>query len=77
MSFSEWIIDYTVGRTMLYLICSTRPSVDLARYDLSRAKDLGIGEMCTITLRVSQMKQKTLDEFANSVDTITLVGCCA
>ena len=31
---------------MLYLICSMMPSVDLAHYRVSHAKDLGFCEMC-------------------------------
>ena len=42
---SEWIIDRTGRRTLLYLICSKIPNVDLARYGISRDKDLGILEL--------------------------------
>ena len=41
-TFSEWIIARTDGQTMLYLTRSMVASVDLARYGMSRAKDLGI-----------------------------------
>ena len=42
MCFSEWIIDRTGGQTMLYLTCTMLYSVNLARYRVSGAKDLGI-----------------------------------
>ena len=38
-SFSEGIIDFIGAQTMLYLICTTITSVDLAHYGVSRAKD--------------------------------------
>ena len=31
---------------MFYLTCNMMPSVELARYGVSRAKDLGVWEMC-------------------------------
>ena len=31
---------------MLYLTCNTMPSADLARYGVSRVKNLGTWEMC-------------------------------
>ena len=33
MSYSEWIIDRTGGRTMIYLTCIMISSVDLACYE--------------------------------------------
>ena len=39
--FSEWIIDRTSGQTMLFLTCSTIPSVDLACYGVPCVKGLG------------------------------------
>ena len=38
-SLSEGIIDRTDAQTMLYLTCTTIPSVDLAHYEVSRAED--------------------------------------
>ena len=45
-SFSEKIIDRTDGETMLYLSCTMISGVDLARFRVSRAKDLGIWGLC-------------------------------
>ena len=42
MSFSEWIIDCTGRGTTLYLTCIMISRVDIARYGVYRAKDLGI-----------------------------------
>ena len=38
-SFSEGVIDITDAQTMLYLTCTMISSVDLAYYEVSRAKD--------------------------------------
>ena len=44
-SFSGWINDRTGGQAMPYFTCITIPSIDLARYGVSRVKDLGIWKM--------------------------------
>ena len=41
MSFSEWIIDRIGGQTMFYPTCSMLCSVDIVRYGVSHAKNLG------------------------------------
>ena len=41
-SFSEGIIDRTGAQTMLYLTCTMLYSVDLAHYEVSCGKELGI-----------------------------------
>ena len=45
MHFSKWTINRTGEQTMLYPTCSTISSEDIARYGVSRAKNLGISEM--------------------------------
>ena len=39
---SEGIIDRSGAQTMLYLTCSIISSVDLARYGVSLAEDMGV-----------------------------------
>ena len=45
---------------MLYLTCSMIPSVDLARYGISRAADMGTEGLCVTLYR---KKQQTEDGF--------------
>ena len=45
MCFREKIIKRTGGRTIFYITYILIPSVDLAHYKISHAKDLGIWDL--------------------------------